>query len=275
MVTIKNMYPYSLIADLFDQLGKARYFTKLDLRSGYYQVRIAEGDEAKTTCVTRCSRCYETTELYVKLEKKCSFAQDEFVFWDTKSRTGRLLMGRFIMGIPRYDPFDGPIEEEQSLDMGRRVLSGIREFERGRHEETVVLWEYLDVTMPFELHTDASEFSIGGVIMQDGHRSHSRAEFKSPAATSLARLHSEWTINWKFEIKPSRKANVVADALSRKAEFAAITQAQFFLQDRIKEGLEHDPLAKKIIALAKDGRIGGFGLRETCYSQGVDRLYVP
>nr|CAD1839581.1 unnamed protein product [Ananas comosus var. bracteatus] len=51
--TIKNKYPIPLIADLFDQLGKARYFSKLDLRSGYWQVRIAEGDEAKTTCVTR------------------------------------------------------------------------------------------------------------------------------------------------------------------------------------------------------------------------------
>ena len=35
-VTIKNKYPIPLIADLFDQLGRARYFTKLDLRSGYY-----------------------------------------------------------------------------------------------------------------------------------------------------------------------------------------------------------------------------------------------
>ncbi|GJV11837.1 putative nucleotidyltransferase, ribonuclease H [Tanacetum coccineum] len=52
-VTIKNKYPIPLIADLFDQLRKARYFTKLDLRSGYYQVRITEGDEAKTTYVTR------------------------------------------------------------------------------------------------------------------------------------------------------------------------------------------------------------------------------
>nr|GFA63029.1 hypothetical protein [Tanacetum cinerariifolium] len=52
-VTINNNYPISLIANLFDQLGKARYFTKLDLRPGYYQVRITEGDEAKTTCVTR------------------------------------------------------------------------------------------------------------------------------------------------------------------------------------------------------------------------------
>ncbi len=41
------------IADLFDQLSGARYFTKLDLRSGYYQVRIAKGDEPKTTYVTR------------------------------------------------------------------------------------------------------------------------------------------------------------------------------------------------------------------------------
>ena len=52
-VTIKNKYPIPLIADLFDQLGRARYFTKLDLRSGYYQVRIVEGDEPKTICVTR------------------------------------------------------------------------------------------------------------------------------------------------------------------------------------------------------------------------------
>ncbi|XP_031278002.1 uncharacterized protein LOC116136436 [Pistacia vera] len=52
-VTIKNKYPIPLIADLFDQLGQAKYFSKLDLRSRYYQVRIAEGDEPKTACVTR------------------------------------------------------------------------------------------------------------------------------------------------------------------------------------------------------------------------------
>ena len=52
-VTVKNKYPIPLIADLFDQLGRAWYFTKLDLRSGYYQVRITEGEEPKTTCVMR------------------------------------------------------------------------------------------------------------------------------------------------------------------------------------------------------------------------------
>ena len=52
-MTIKNKYLIPLIPDLFDQLGRARYFPKLDLRSGYYQARIVEGDEPKTTCVTR------------------------------------------------------------------------------------------------------------------------------------------------------------------------------------------------------------------------------
>jgi hypothetical protein len=52
-VTVKNKYHVPLIQDLFDRLCKAAYFSKLDLRSSYRQVRIAEGDEPKTTCVTR------------------------------------------------------------------------------------------------------------------------------------------------------------------------------------------------------------------------------
>ena len=52
-LTVKNKYHIPFIADLFDQLGDATWFTKLDLRFGYYQVRITEEDEPKTACVTR------------------------------------------------------------------------------------------------------------------------------------------------------------------------------------------------------------------------------
>ena len=52
-VTIKNKYPIPLIADLFNLLGKDKYFTKMDHQKGYYQVRIVEGDEPKTTSMTR------------------------------------------------------------------------------------------------------------------------------------------------------------------------------------------------------------------------------
>ena len=52
-VTIKNKYPILFTTELLDRLSKVEYFTKLDLESEYWKVSVAEGDEAKTTCVTR------------------------------------------------------------------------------------------------------------------------------------------------------------------------------------------------------------------------------
>ena len=52
-VTIKNKYHIPLIANFFDRLGQAKYFTKMDLRKGYYQVHIAEWEKPKTTCMKR------------------------------------------------------------------------------------------------------------------------------------------------------------------------------------------------------------------------------
>ena len=43
-LTIKNKYPMPRIDELFDQLTGARYFSKIDLRSGYHQVRITSAD---------------------------------------------------------------------------------------------------------------------------------------------------------------------------------------------------------------------------------------
>ena len=52
-VTIKNKYPLPRIEDLFDQLKGAKYFSKIDLRSGYYQLKIRPQDTPKTAFVTR------------------------------------------------------------------------------------------------------------------------------------------------------------------------------------------------------------------------------
>jgi hypothetical protein len=48
-VSIKKKYPLPWINDLFDQVGGAKIFSKLDLRSGYHQVRIKDEDINKTT----------------------------------------------------------------------------------------------------------------------------------------------------------------------------------------------------------------------------------
>ena len=52
-VIVKNKYPLPRIDDLFDQLQSAQVFSKIDLRSGYYQLRIREQDVHKITFRTR------------------------------------------------------------------------------------------------------------------------------------------------------------------------------------------------------------------------------
>ncbi|KAL0537646.1 hypothetical protein IC582_026629 [Cucumis melo] len=52
-VTVKNRYPLPRIDDLFDQLQGATVFSKIDLRSGYHQLRIKDGDVPKTTFRSR------------------------------------------------------------------------------------------------------------------------------------------------------------------------------------------------------------------------------
>jgi hypothetical protein len=52
-VTIKNKYPLPKIEDLFDQLNGAKVFSKIDLHTGYHQLKVRESDIPKTAFTTR------------------------------------------------------------------------------------------------------------------------------------------------------------------------------------------------------------------------------
>jgi hypothetical protein len=61
VVTIKNKYPLPRIDILFDQLVRAQVFSKIDLRSGYHQIKIHDEDIPKTAFSSR----YELYEYLV------------------------------------------------------------------------------------------------------------------------------------------------------------------------------------------------------------------
>lgn len=51
-ITVKNCFPMPLVEEILDELAGTQYFTKLDMRSGYHQVRMKEEDEFKTAFKT-------------------------------------------------------------------------------------------------------------------------------------------------------------------------------------------------------------------------------
>ncbi len=65
-LTIRNQYPLPLIADLICDLSNAHIYTKLDVRWGYNNVRIREGDEKKAAFKTRYG-LFEPTVMYFGL----------------------------------------------------------------------------------------------------------------------------------------------------------------------------------------------------------------
>ncbi|GJX19761.1 putative reverse transcriptase domain-containing protein [Tanacetum coccineum] len=72
-LTVKNHYPLPRIDDLFDQLQGSSVYSKIDLRSGYHQLRVWEEDISKTAFRTRYGHYeFQKEELYAKFSK-CEF----------------------------------------------------------------------------------------------------------------------------------------------------------------------------------------------------------
>ncbi|GJX14098.1 putative reverse transcriptase domain-containing protein [Tanacetum coccineum] len=89
-LTVKNRYPLSRIDDLFDQLQGSCYFSKIDLRSGYHQLRVHEDDIPKMAFRRRYGH-FEFTIMPFGLTNAPA------VFMDLMNRVCKLYLDKFVI----------------------------------------------------------------------------------------------------------------------------------------------------------------------------------
>ncbi|GKD08682.1 putative reverse transcriptase domain-containing protein [Tanacetum coccineum] len=89
-LTVKNRYPLPRIDDLFNQLQGLQFFSKIDLRSGYHQLRVHEDDIPKTAFRTRYGH-FEFIVMPVGLNNTPT------VFMDLMNRVCRPYLDKFVI----------------------------------------------------------------------------------------------------------------------------------------------------------------------------------
>lgn len=106
-VTIKNKYPLPRINDLFDQLQGATVFSKIDLRSGYHQLKVRECDIPKTAFRTRYGH-YEFVIMFFGLTNAPA------AFMDLMNRVFKQNLDMFVIMFTNYILVYSRSEEEHA-----------------------------------------------------------------------------------------------------------------------------------------------------------------
>ncbi|KAA0050376.1 ty3-gypsy retrotransposon protein [Cucumis melo var. makuwa] len=313
-VTVKNRYPLPRIDDLFDQLQGATVFSKIDLRSGYHQLRIKDSDIPKTAFRSRYGH-------YEFIVMSFGLTNAPAVFMDLMNKVFKDFLDTFVIvfidDILIYSKTEAEHEEHlyqvletllanksyakfskcefwlKKVTFLGHVVSSERVSVDAAKIEAVISWprpstiseicSFLGLTVltvpdgsgSFLIYSDTSKKGLGCVLMQQG-------KVVAYASRQL-KSHEQNYPTHDLELAAVGKANVVADALSRKvAHLAAlITKQAPLLRDferaeiALSVGELNDPYLVEKRCLVETGQDEDFSISSDDGLMFEGRLCVP
>ncbi|GKB26629.1 putative nucleotidyltransferase, ribonuclease H [Tanacetum coccineum] len=177
--TIKNKYPLPRIDDLFNQLQGASHFSKIDLRSGYHQLKIKESDIPKRPLELHMAIRKEHIEhlklvleklreaqLYAKLSKCEFWFQEVQFFGHVISYEGIKVDPAKIEAITKWERPRTPTEVRSFLGLAVYYRRFIQDFSKIASALIAPILSLPDETGNFVVYSDASLQGLGCVLMQ-------------------------------------------------------------------------------------------------------------
>ncbi|GKB23761.1 transposon ty3-G gag-pol polyprotein [Tanacetum coccineum] len=265
-ITIRNRYPLPRIDDLFDQLQGAKYFSKIDLRSGYHQLRVREQDISKTAFHTRYGH-------YEFLVMPFGLTNAPVVFMDLMNRIFHEYLDKFV--IVFID--DSSLLQTASLWIHQRLklspngqtyygdggesflgLAGYyRCFVEGFSRLALPLTQLMRkgekfVTGGFQIYSDASKKGLGCVLMQHG-------KVIAYASRQLKPYESVWMLV----------------CVRGSGGYWASMRIESNLMLQIKEAQRDDGELWAIVQNVEDGKHTEFSIDDDGVVWFEDRLCVP
>ncbi|GJU18605.1 putative reverse transcriptase domain-containing protein [Tanacetum coccineum] len=252
-LTVKNRYPLPKINDLFDQLQESQFFSKIDLRSGYHQLRVHKDEIPKTVFRTRYGH-FEFTVIPFGLTNA------PVVFMDLMNKVYRPYLDKFVIVFiddiliyskTREEHFLGHVINGNGIHVDPSKIEAVKNWKAPRTptegEEQELAFQtlndklrnapvlaLLDGPEDFVVYCDAFGIGLGRVLMQRGKviayasrqlKIHEKnytthdlelgavSERVEYATASLVELFSDYDCEIRYY---PGKANVVVNALSRK-----------------------------------------------------------
>nr|GEV06076.1 putative reverse transcriptase domain-containing protein [Tanacetum cinerariifolium] len=207
-LTIKNRYPLSKIDDLFDQLQGSSVYSKIDLRSGYHQLRVRDEDIPKTDFKMR----YGHHEFHVM---PFSLTNAPAMFMDLMNRVCKPYLDKFVIvfidAIPIYSR-----NKEEHKDHLRTILELLKKKKLYAKFSKCDFWINI---VQFLRHVIDSQ----GIYV-DPAKIEAIKDWASPTTSTkirqflrLAGYYQRFIKDYDYDIRyHPGKTNFIADALSRK-----------------------------------------------------------